>query len=57
MVGNAVAPARQIGKPFGFEGHGRTIRFRLLHVFEFADNRISRESGGLDLPAIIQQLS
>ncbi|HVM22638.1 MAG TPA: ester cyclase [Sphingomicrobium sp.] len=46
------------GRPFGFEGRGRPLEFRLLHVLEFADDgRIRRENVWLDLAAIQQQLT
>ena len=57
LVDESLITCQAAGRPFGLEGKGLTIQFRLLHVFEFADNRISRESGWVDLPAIIQQLS
>jgi uncharacterized protein len=57
LVDESLVTCQATGHPFGLDGQGRTIQFRLLHVFEFADNRISRESGWLDLPAIMQQLS
>jgi hypothetical protein len=46
------------GKPFGLEGKGRPLEFRLLHVIEFgADGRrIDRENVWVDLAAIIRQL-
>jgi uncharacterized protein len=45
------------GQPFGLEGRGRPVKARILHVFDFADGLISRESAWLDLAAIQQQLS
>jgi uncharacterized protein len=45
------------GRPFGLEGHGRRVRVRLLHVFDFAGDSISRESAWLDLAAMQQQLA
>lgn len=33
------------GEFLGIPGHGREISFRMLHVFEFRDGRISRENG------------
>ena len=43
---------------FGFEGRGRPLEFRLLHVLEFADDgRIARENVWLDTAAIAQQLA
>lgn len=45
------------GRPFGLEGRGRKLEFRLLHVLEFADNGdIERENVWVDLAAIIRQL-
>jgi hypothetical protein len=45
------------GKPFGLDGKGRPLEFRLLHVVEFADNGdIKRENVWVDLAAIIRQL-
>jgi predicted ester cyclase len=45
------------GRPFGLEGRGRPLEFRLLHVVEFADNGdIRRENVWIDLAAILRQL-
>ena len=45
------------GKPFGLDGKGRPLEFRLLHVVEFAeDGAIKRENVWVDLAAIIRQL-
>lgn len=45
------------GEFLGFPGEGRRIEFRLLHVWEFRDGRISRENVWLDGGAIAAQLS
>lgn len=46
------------GRPFGFEGRGRPLSFRLLHVVEFTpDGLIQREQVWLDLAAIMRQLA
>lgn len=46
------------GRPFGFEGRGRPLEFRVLHVLEFTDRGdIKRENVWLDIAAIQQQLS
>ncbi len=46
------------GRPFGLEGRGRPLTFRLLHVFEFdAAGQIRTENVWLDLAAIMQQLA
>jgi predicted ester cyclase len=45
------------GRPFGFAGKGRPLRFRLLHVIEFADDgQLKREQVWVDLAAIMAQL-
>jgi hypothetical protein len=45
------------GRPFGLEGKGRPLKFRLLHVIEFGDNGdMKREQVWVDLAAIIRQL-
>lgn len=45
------------GRPFGLEGRGRPLRFRLLHVMEFSPaGQIQRENVWVDMAAMIQQL-
>jgi steroid delta-isomerase-like uncharacterized protein len=46
-----------IGEMLGLPGHGRTITFRILHVFEFRDQLIRRENVWLDGASIEQQLA
>ena len=58
MVDESLWSGRAPGRPFGFEGRNRPLKFRLLHVLEFAgDGRIKRENVWLDFAAIVQQLS
>ncbi len=45
-----------IGTFLGLAGNGRSITFRILHVFEFRDELISRENVWLDVVAVQQQL-
>ncbi|HYD06266.1 MAG TPA: ester cyclase [Reyranella sp.] len=53
-VWSGIAP----GRPFGLEGKGRPLEFRLLHVVEFAaSGDIKRENVWIDLAAIQQQLA
>ena len=60
----AVRPVRDDGSPgeildggvFNCPGKSGRTSFRLLHVFEFKDGRISREQAWLDLAAIQHQL-
>jgi predicted ester cyclase len=45
------------GQPFGIEGKGRPLAFRLLHVLEFTEEgEIGREQVWSDVAAISQQL-
>jgi steroid delta-isomerase-like uncharacterized protein len=44
------------GEFLGIAGHGRRISFRMLHVWEFKDGRMSRENVWLDGNAILRQL-
>jgi steroid delta-isomerase-like uncharacterized protein len=45
------------GSFMGIPGNGRRVSFRMLHVWEFRDGRISRENVWLDGAAIVQQLT
>jgi predicted ester cyclase len=57
MVDEAVWSGTAVGRPFGIEGRGRPLEFRLLHVIEFADSgSIKRENVWVDLAAIMRQL-
>jgi len=57
VVDESILHATAEGRPFGFEGRGRPVRTRFLHIFDFRDGLISRESAWIDLAAIQQQLS
>lgn len=57
LVDESVWRGRAPGRPFGLEGRGRPLEFRLLHVVEYApDGRMKRENVWIDLAAILQQL-
>ena len=57
LVDESLWKGKAPGRPFGLEGKGRPLEFRLLHVIEFAEGgNISRENVWIDLAAIIQQL-
>jgi predicted ester cyclase len=57
LVDESLWEGRAPGQPFGFEGRDRSLKFRLLHVLEFAgDGKIAREQVWVDLAAIAQQL-
>ena len=58
MVDDSVWTGRAVGRPFGLEGKGRPLEFRLLHVLEFTEaGDIKRENVWLDLAAIQRQLA
>lgn len=57
VVDEAILRATANGHPFGLEGRGRPVQTRFLHIFDFADGLISRESAWIDLAAIQQQLA
>jgi predicted ester cyclase len=45
------------GRPFGLDGRGRPLEFRLLHIVEFtAEGAIARENVWIDLAAMQRQL-
>ena len=57
MVDDSVWRGKAPGRPFGLEGKGRPLEFRLLHVLEFAESGdIRRENVWIDLASILQQL-
>lgn len=57
MVDESLWEGKAPGRPFGLEGKGRPLSFRLLHIVEFTDGGdIRRENVWVDLAAIIQQL-
>ena len=57
MVDESIWKGTASGRPFGIEGHGRPLEFRLLHILEFCEEgQIRRENVWLDLAAIQQQL-
>ena len=57
LVDESLWRGRAAGRPFGLDGRGRPLEFRLLHVMEFAGNGdIKRENVWLDMAAILRQL-
>ncbi len=52
-IWSGTVPGRFLGVP----GNGKRIAFRLLHVWEFREGRISRENVWLDGGAIVAQLT
>jgi hypothetical protein len=57
LVDESLWSGKAPGRPFGLEGRGRPLEFRLLHVIEFApEGAIKRENVWLDFAAIVRQL-
>ena len=57
LVDESLWRGRAPGRPFGLEGRGRPLEFRLLHVIEFAEGgEIARENVWIDLAAVLGQL-
>jgi pimeloyl-ACP methyl ester carboxylesterase/predicted ester cyclase len=52
-----VVHATAAGKPFGLDGGGRRVIYRLNHLFEFRNGLIQRELGVPDVASIFAQLS
>ena len=58
LVDDSIWEGTAPGSPFGFEGRGRPLRFRILHVVEFTDDGdIQRENVWCDFTAMMQQLT
>jgi predicted ester cyclase len=57
VVDESLWRGRASGRPFGLDGRGRPLQFRLLHIFQFdGDGAIARENVWIDLAALINQL-
>ena len=57
LVDESLWRGKAPGRPFGFEGRGRPLEFRLLHIVEFeGSGMIRRENVWVDLGAIARQL-
>ena len=57
VVDETILHATAKGSVFGLEGRGRPVQARFLHIFDFTDGLISRESAWIDLAAVQQQLA
>ena len=57
LVDDSIWEGSAPGHPFGLEGRGRPLKFRILHVVEFTDaGDIQRENVWCDFTALMQQL-
>jgi steroid delta-isomerase-like uncharacterized protein len=57
LVDDKIWTARVDGNFMGAPGRGRTIAVRVLHVFEFRGDRISRENVWIDGASALAQLA
>jgi steroid delta-isomerase-like uncharacterized protein len=57
LVDDSLWTGRVTGTFLGIPGGGRRVQFRILHVCEFRDGKMSRENVWLDVSAIMQQLA
>jgi predicted ester cyclase len=57
MVDETLWTGRASGRPFGLPGGERRVSFRLLHVLEFRDGKISRENVWVDGASLLKQLA
>ncbi len=56
VVDESILHGTAVGRVFGLDGRGRPIHVRLLHVFDFDDDLIRRESAWLDVASLQRQL-
>jgi predicted ester cyclase len=57
LVDESLWQGKAAGRPFGLEGRGRPLEFRLLHVVEFTESgQIAKEQVWLDVMEIMRQL-
>jgi ketosteroid isomerase-like protein len=56
LVDESVWRGKAVGQPFGLDGRGRRLEFRMLHVVEFDGEQIRREQVWVDLAAVLRQL-
>ena len=58
MVDETIWEGTAVGTPLGIAGNGKRLSFRMLHVFEFADDgSIKLENVWMDYGSIVQQLT
>lgn len=57
LVDESMWEGKAPGAPFGVEGRGRPLKFRLLHVVEYTkEGQMKSEQVWVDMASIIQQL-
>ncbi|WP_394821816.1 nuclear transport factor 2 family protein [Pendulispora albinea] len=56
LIDDSLLTVKVVGKMGPMEGRGRTISFRMFHVMEMANGKITRENVWFDTSAIARQL-
>lgn len=57
LVDESLMEATAVGQPYGLEGRGRPVKFRILHIVEYTSSGLmQRENVWVDMAAILQQL-
>jgi predicted ester cyclase len=56
MIDETLWTGHVTGRVLGAPGGEGRVSFRILHILEFRDGKISRENVWMDIPAIMQQL-
>lgn len=57
VVDESIWKGKAVGAPLGIPGKGKPLTFRILHIFEMADDgKIRQENVWIDYAAIIRQL-
>jgi uncharacterized protein len=57
MIDETLWTGHVVGRALGAPGGEGRVSFRILHILEFRDGKISRENVWMDLASIMQQLS
>ena len=57
LVDETIWNGRAVGRPFGVPGEEGPVSFRILHVLEFRDGKISRENVWMDVASVLHQLA
>ena len=57
MIDETIWTGRTPGRTFGVPGDEGRVSFRILHVLEFREGKISRENVWVDTAAILKQLA
>jgi steroid delta-isomerase-like uncharacterized protein len=57
MIDETIWTGHVVGRMLGAPGGEGRVSFRILHILEFRDGKISRENVWMDLASVIQQLA